>query len=487
MWLYHQTIKDMPYYNLRAVFQALHAGLPGHGLRVEHVRSHAGDPFNELVDWLAKREPHKSQYLPRQAVNMQTFQSILRHLWITTAKTSDVPSLTSEGYAVPPIELPPNQPSPTPQRLRTSKTLLFNISFGTANVRTFYRGDEGHPGKLQYVREQFQAHGLHFLGLQETRCEQGTSFQNQIYRIVSGHEGGHLGVELWVSLDQPYAHRGRVSRHFKRSDFVVVSQSPRHLLVHVQNEDLDFWLLSAHAPHGGTPQDCRETWWHHLSQLVHDHVQQGDLLTMIDANARSGFNDKIHVFEKDDITNANTGLFREFLAEHNICVPLQHLHYMKENTQHGFIQVKTVNIGSTTSSSPHHGMLPVPSHVASIIWTLGMGDHRAMAVELQWHGTTAFTSEPRSRVKYARTKISTTSLEADLEEYQPLHWKTDIETQVDHFNVFVQTTLQRQCPVDRHGPKKSYHFDHVATAGSEATSPKTDQAQQEEATIRTSG
>lgn len=92
------TIKDMPYYNLRAVFQALHAGIPGQGLQVVHVRSHTGDPFNELVDWIAKREPHESQYLPRQAVNMRTFQSILRHLWIATAQTSDVPVLTKTGY-----------------------------------------------------------------------------------------------------------------------------------------------------------------------------------------------------------------------------------------------------------------------------------------------------------------------------------------------------------------------------------------------------
>jgi ribonuclease HI len=179
------TIKDMPYYNLRAVFQTLHAGLPGQRLRVEHVRSHTGDPFNELVDWLAKREPRKSQYLPKQAINMQVFQPILRHLWMAAATTPDVPTLTSTGYSIPPIELPSQHLRSTPSILRTGKTLQFNISLGTANVRTFYRGEEGHPGKLQYIREQFQAHGLHFLGLQETRCDQGTSFQDQIFRIIS--------------------------------------------------------------------------------------------------------------------------------------------------------------------------------------------------------------------------------------------------------------------------------------------------------------
>ena len=210
--------------------------------------------------------------------------------------------------------------------------MTFNISLGTANVRTFYRGDEGYPGKLQYVREQFQAHGLHFLGLQESRCDQGTSFQNHIYRIASGHHGGHLGVELWVNLDQPYAQRGISSRFFKRSDFVVVSQSPRHLLVHAQNEDLDFWLLSAHAPHGGTAQDGREFWWNQMSQLIHEHVRHGDLLTMIDANARSGRTDEIHVFENDDTANTNTGLFREFLAEHNLCAPATAAQHEGERT-----------------------------------------------------------------------------------------------------------------------------------------------------------
>ena len=48
--------------------------LPRDRLRIEHVRSHTGDPFNELVDWLAKKEGLSSLYLRRQPVNCLPFE-----------------------------------------------------------------------------------------------------------------------------------------------------------------------------------------------------------------------------------------------------------------------------------------------------------------------------------------------------------------------------------------------------------------------------
>eukprot|EP00435_Cladocopium_sp_Y103_P032140 s3624_g8.t1 len=47
---------DGPFRHMRAAFQALEALLPADHLRVEHTRSHAGDPGNELVDYFAKLE-----------------------------------------------------------------------------------------------------------------------------------------------------------------------------------------------------------------------------------------------------------------------------------------------------------------------------------------------------------------------------------------------------------------------------------------------
>ena len=125
------------------------------------------------------------------------------------------------------------------------------------------------PPPLPWALAQFQAHGLNFLGLQETRTDTASWCQNQVRRLAGGRLNGQLGVEIWVNLDQPYAHKAGRPCRCRRSDFVVVSHSPTHLLVHLLNADLDLWLSSAHAPHSGTALHEREEWWHQLTETVH--------------------------------------------------------------------------------------------------------------------------------------------------------------------------------------------------------------------------
>ena len=112
-------IHDEPFCHLRATFQALEACLPGDLLRVEHVRSHAGDPFNELADFLAKQEAQSSLYLPRQRVDMNTFKYCLRNLWMAVDGQVDLPVLSKQGYDVSFASLPqvqqPGTCSPTPR------------------------------------------------------------------------------------------------------------------------------------------------------------------------------------------------------------------------------------------------------------------------------------------------------------------------------------------------------------------------------------
>ena len=86
-----------PYRNLRAVFQTLAACLPGEDLHVDHVRSHAGDPYNELVDWLAKFAGTSTLCLPRQPIHMPTFRHTLKHLWMAVQHQVDLHQLTCGG------------------------------------------------------------------------------------------------------------------------------------------------------------------------------------------------------------------------------------------------------------------------------------------------------------------------------------------------------------------------------------------------------
>ena len=92
--------RDAPFRHLREVFQTLEGTLPGDLLGVEHVRSHTGDPFNEMVDLLAKQEAQSSLFLHRQRIDMNVFKACLRHLWMTVEGQSDLPPLTKEGFDV---------------------------------------------------------------------------------------------------------------------------------------------------------------------------------------------------------------------------------------------------------------------------------------------------------------------------------------------------------------------------------------------------
>ena len=65
------TEPDLSYRLLRAVSQTLQHGLPPEHLHVHHVRAHAGDPYNELVDYAAKQESQRSFNLPRMSINVQ--------------------------------------------------------------------------------------------------------------------------------------------------------------------------------------------------------------------------------------------------------------------------------------------------------------------------------------------------------------------------------------------------------------------------------
>ena len=313
---------NAPFRNLRAVYQALAAYLPGDSLRVEHVKSHTGDPYNELVDHLAKIAGSSNLCLPRQPVHMPRFRHVLPHLWMAVADQPDMPTLTNRGLDVTPIALPP-QTSTVRQApsSKCSSAAKLTLSLATGNVQTFYRGNEGHGGKLSYVREQFTAHGLNIMGLQECRTEEGLSLHQNVLRLAGGGDNGQLGIEIWINMAQPYFHINGKPGHFTRGDFVVVSRAPRHLLVHLLNEHIDLWLLAAHAPHSGTSGPDRLQWWRNLSQVVADHVTRDNLVVMLDANAATGAADGQHVFSQDDKTSANTEPFRDFLSEHALFAP----------------------------------------------------------------------------------------------------------------------------------------------------------------------
>lgn len=312
-----------PFCHLRAAFQALEAILPGDHLRVAHTRSHAGEPYNELVDHFAKLEGRNSQYLPRQQINMQTFGRTLSFLWMILAQDRDLPGLCAGGLAIDPPSLPDDAAVAIPAVPQTNKTTRIDLalSMATANVRTFYKGTEGTPGKLHYVREQFKHLHLHFLGLQETRTAACSSTVDSVLRLASGDHQGHQGVELWVNLQQPYGWQNGRPLHFVKKDIVVICATPRYMVARVCNKHMNFMIAVIYAPQSGIAQSERAEWWHHTMLHIQELIQDKDLVLLIDANAASGVRDDQHVFQYDDKDTSGTEYLRDLLETHRLCLP----------------------------------------------------------------------------------------------------------------------------------------------------------------------
>ena len=52
--------RDFSFGVFGGIFQALETALPGGALRIEHLHGHCGEPYNEMVDWLARTEREKN-------------------------------------------------------------------------------------------------------------------------------------------------------------------------------------------------------------------------------------------------------------------------------------------------------------------------------------------------------------------------------------------------------------------------------------------
>eukprot|EP00438_Fugacium_kawagutii_P025050 Skav224656 [mRNA] locus=scaffold4300:194197:204539:- [translate_table: standard] len=73
------------YCTMRGAFQALEELLPGSCLQVHHVRSHTGDPWNEMADTLAKEEARHGHRLPRQNLDFRQWRPLLPYMWMMYA------------------------------------------------------------------------------------------------------------------------------------------------------------------------------------------------------------------------------------------------------------------------------------------------------------------------------------------------------------------------------------------------------------------
>ena len=247
---------DLSFSLLRSTFQFLETAMEEDTLRVEHIYGHNDDPWNEAVDVLAKAEAKSSHFLPRLAVDLRRWKSIIPSLWMLVGERFGCPPFCGQGFDVQTPDLPPAEivtdasttNVDTTDSARVPVPIELSISLATGNVSTLGVGARGLAGKLDYLKEQFRIFHLNFLGVQEARTQEGQLCSHGLLRLCSGADAKNLGVELWCNLHQPIGHRNQKPIFLQEQDFRVVHCDPRRLLVVVHTDNWRANILVGHAP-----------------------------------------------------------------------------------------------------------------------------------------------------------------------------------------------------------------------------------------------
>ena len=452
---------DASFQTLRGCAQLLETALGPQSLLFDHIPGHAGDPFNEFCDHIAKLEGRQGFFLKRPKLDLHTWRPIIPFLWMLFDTTSGLPEFQGQGFNVHPPALPPiDDPRPAVSIPARTRKIEFNISIATGNVQSLGRGDQGFAGKIGFIRSQQLALHLNFIGLQETRSDEGSSLQHGIFRLSSGHSQGQGGVELWCNLRQPLARVNNKEVFLQRKHFCVLHRDCRRLLVRVQHDLWEAWILVAYAPQSGHSLAERSTWWYETQDILSSTgVDHQALIVCIDANAGLGEPDGLGVCSEGFRTSSGTRLLRGFLSTFSLCAPI----------------AGPAHTGSTcTWTSPlgeeftiDYVLLPIDwhgrCHNARVLEEFDMGnicwDHSAYVVELTWtaHQLTGRRHEAsgNSGVLFDRASIQR-SMPPNLRSIAVASWGTDVEEHLDQLNSHLHSQLRQFCPKPRRGPSKPY-------------------------------
>ena len=416
---------------------------------LDWAHGHNGEPFNDFTDHVAKIEANTSLFLPRPPLSMQSSRPLLPHLWLLFGQKIGGPQLCGDHFQVPAPKLPPqHDPEPvgtTRKRTSTqeSQEVKQHLSSCTANVLSMYNYPDGYSGKVGYLTAQFQAHALLFAGIQEARTPAGQCRSDHTLRLCSGADHAHGGVELWINLQQPYSYANHKPLKLTYQTAQVLHSDPRRLLVHVVAPHLDIVIFVGHAPHSGRPEPERADWWNETTMLLRQFCGSSWPLVLIDANAAPGDRDHMTVFSDVFRSSKSTPLWRRFLEE---------LPQTMDFHQGG--------LDTWTIAVPQHSIQHCTHSTLLESFDLGNDrqDHTPLALELQWHlfDQEHVAPQSRSRILCDRTSIRSSNFDMLLANLPAISWDMDVETQTRLFSNEVLRELQRRCPLQRGGPKKSF-------------------------------
>lgn len=258
----------------------------------EHVKSHSGDPWNEMDDslssyYLDERQGPALLNIPfgpsdnHKIFCLNMYYAVgIEHI----AQALSFPESIYEKYDFkfqngrsPHVIAAHLDDTPADHHAKVTPEVLKGLQY---NIQSF-RSYETRKRAFSVMRNYRYA----FACLQETRNSKNQSrLVNGIVVCSSAGTFGHLGCDVLINTRVAWYSSNCRSIKISRDNVTIVFAEPRILIVCVTERHFVLYIVSAHAPYVGC-EDSFSDWWKHFSKILTSKCrEEAPVIVCIDAN-----------------------------------------------------------------------------------------------------------------------------------------------------------------------------------------------------------
>ena len=337
---YYRT-KQFPHHRalMRSLAQILQSRHGFSRMHWRHVKAHAGNPWNELADAIAKFASQHPDQVPHSELWhawLHDPAQLLAVQWVwyleqMQAECPHAPQLRSGFLECNLTQIPQVQPedsvphSLADQHAPTSEWIPIDITIATANVLTLRTEDcpqQSTSISRQFViMQQFHDAGCIFVGIQETRHKHLTGTNNPWYHVL-GHpatSNGQDGIQLWISSCIPVSTTNILIR---REHICIVYSSSTTLIAKVNVGSWKCVVVTSRAPHSGRPRHEAQSHWSTITTELHRKASGWPIFYCGDANAHVGECPTAAIGDLASVQENQAGeVFHHWLLKHDLKLP----------------------------------------------------------------------------------------------------------------------------------------------------------------------
>ena len=455
---------------LRGLVQYLQA-CAGSDLQFQHVASHDGHPWNELVDVCAKTlcgaRPKNGVTIPsppaETAVYMQEANLDWAWMVVQPRLAAAYPHVAAgfmswgtsfDAYEADDVPLLPLK-SAEPPGVREPPELALKVF--TLNIQSL-------KDKHRLIEDQAMAHACDCLLLQETKCDDPFCETHNYMRFASP-SGHHWGTAIWIKKSLTLS--GQHCR-ISTSNASLLVAKPRLTAVLLQVSAFSILAVSLHLPHSTKGRDERSALLAELQEILQKYANVSCAVVGVDANARlpvgvHGVTGMLPFGASDEAGEEIV----PFLSTNELYVPstFPDTHVGASHTwRHPRGQLARIDYIWVRARVP---LCWEQSWVCDTLDHLTANDDHEAVV---WHvsmrsqqGAPPISTLQRPR--YDRAKIMSPEgrqyLAAALKRYSPPRWSMHPDVHAAHIQSFLLTVLHKHFMLPTNGPRASYISDAV--------------------------